>query len=82
MEFLVFLGIVAGLVVDYLIANEFRKIAVDKGYSHMKYFWIAFLLGVAGYILIAAMPDRNAQRLNNSANITNPANSSDELPDL
>ncbi len=38
-----------------------------------KYFWISFLLGFVGYLLIAAMPDRS---------VGQSVVSNDELPDL
>ena len=60
------------LWVDYLIAKEFYKAAQYKGYSEKKYLWICFWLGVVGYLLVVALPDRGA-----SINVV-----SDELPDL
>ena len=60
------------LWVMYLIANEFYKVAQDKGYSNKKYLWISFWLGIIGYLLVIALPDRRktAQSV------------ADELPDL
>lgn len=60
------------LWVLYLIAKEFYKVAQAKGYSQKKYLWLPFWLGVIGYLLVIALPDRG-----------NPLTSvSDELPDL
>lgn len=62
----------AALWVAYFMAKEFYRVAKDKGYPQKKYFWVCFLLGIVGYLLVIALPDR--------------ANSnkafSDELPDL
>lgn len=65
------------LVIDYIIANKFEKIANMKG--HSGYFWWCFLLGFVGYIMVAALPATAVQ--------TAPAapaapELSDELPKL
>ena len=75
MAFLVFLYLLiaaAFIVLDYFIAKWFFEAAEEKGYHNKKYFWICFLLGAAGWILVCALPDR---RLSSQA-------SPDELPDL
>ena len=46
------------LAVDYLIAKSFSEIARDKGYANRKYFHFCFWLGIAGWIMVAALPDR------------------------
>lgn len=46
------------LVIDILISLEFHKVAIEKGYSRMKYFWMCFFLGIVGYLLVIALPDR------------------------
>ena len=72
---------IAVIVIDWFIAKEFQTVAIDKGYTENKYFWIAFLLGMVGYILIAAMPDKHTRPINTYANNTlSPV--SDGLPDL
>ena len=60
------------LWIDYLIAKEFYVAAQAKGYFEKKYFWLCFLLGVIGYLLVIALPDRG----------NTPKAISDELPDL
>lgn len=57
--FLIILACIAILIIDYLIAKEFYAIATDKGYVATKYLWIPFLLGIVGYLLVVALPDRN-----------------------
>ena len=56
----------------WLVAKEFYVAAKAKGYYEKKYLWICFLLGVIGYLLVVALPDRG--------NTTKAI--SDELPDL
>lgn len=56
----------------WLVAKEFYAAAKAKGYSEKKYLWICFLLGVIGYLLVVALPDRGNA----------PKAISDELPDL
>ena len=63
---------VIGIWVLYLIADEFYKAAEAKGYPEKKYLWICFFLGVVGYLLVVALPDRGNA----------PKAISDELPDL
>lgn len=85
MPLLIILIVAVVLAIDWLIAREFYQIACDKGYTEQKYLWIAFLLGMIGYILIAAMPNKNKtdnlQVSGNAAN-NNTAPSPDELPEL
>lgn len=64
--FLVFpciLGLAVYFVVTYFLAIEFYKAAAMKGHSEKKYFWIAFLVPLAGYLLIVALPDRGGTGL-------------------
>lgn len=45
------------LYVQYIIARKFEQIALDKGYGKDSHaFVICFLLGITGYIYVAAMP--------------------------
>ena len=73
------MSIVIGIVVlviaiwiDWLIAQEFYNAAILKGYPDTKYMWICFFLGVVGYLLVIALPDRE-----NTGNVL-----TNELPDL
>lgn len=57
---------------DWCIANHFFEVAQMKGFRERKYLWICFLLGMVGYLLVIALPDRgNTQQA-----------ISDELPEL
>ena len=49
---------IAFLAADFFVAREFYKVAAMKGWAEKKYFWLAFLTTFAGYILVAALPDR------------------------
>lgn len=46
------------IVLAYYMAKWFYEVAEEKGYHDKKYFWICFWLGIAGYLLVVAMPDR------------------------
>ena len=47
-----------GMIVFHIIVSvKFGQIAKDKGYKG--YFWYVFFLGIAGILLIMALPDRN-----------------------
>ena len=51
--------VAAALVfLDFLIAKYFRNIACDKGYPGKAYFHFCFWLGLPGWIMVAALPDR------------------------
>lgn len=60
------------LWVLYLIAKEFYNVAQAKGYSEKKYLWLPFWLGIIGYLLVIALPDRGGA----------PKPVIDELPEL
>lgn len=46
------------LLINGIVAKEFEKIAGEKGYSG--YFRWCFLLGIAGWIMVAALPNSKA----------------------
>lgn len=56
-------GIVLG--VQALIAVFFAKCAKEKGYNWWTYFFACFFLGMIGYVIVAALPDK---MLNDSLN--------------
>ena len=56
----------------FFLASEFSEVAATKGYTNKKYYWICFWLGLPGWLLVIALPNRE----NNVPVI------SDELPDL
>lgn len=72
MGILYFLAFAFAIALDYFISKWFYEIAEEKGFDDRKYFWICFLLGVVGYLLVAAMPDRG----------NNPQNTFGNLPKL
>lgn len=67
MGMLLVLVIFLVIYLDVFIAQQFDEIAVMKGHLDKKYFWIAFFLGIVGYILIAALPDRNSAPYENKS---------------
>lgn len=54
---LVAFGVVA-LIINYQLAKQFYLVACNKGYFDKKYKWIPFFCGIAGYLLVIALPDR------------------------
>lgn len=68
--YLIILGV--AIWVDWILAKQFFEVAQQKGHSENKYFWFCFWLGVIGYLLVIALPDRGNTR----------QAASDELPDL
>lgn len=68
-------GVIVGLIVNGIAAIEFESIAAMKGYKG--YFWWCFLLGIIGWLMVIALPDRgktNYSKLMESRDA--------ELPDL
>ena len=64
--------IVALLYLQYVIAKEFYSAAVTKGYSNRKYLWYCFFLGMIGYLMVIALPNK----------IVTTNQSADELPEI
>ncbi len=50
--------IIIFVVVQLITADEFNKIAAEKGYQGSKYFWYCLLFGIAGWMMVSALPDR------------------------
>ena len=80
------IGLALYLWLCYFIAEQFYEAAKAKGYSDKKYFWITFWLGLIGYCLIIALPDRGAPAAVPVAGTEQPVISNallyDELPEL
>ncbi|MBR4459301.1 MAG: hypothetical protein IKS31_10125 [Clostridia bacterium] len=49
------------IIVWYYAARSMADIARDKGYTEKKWFHFCFWLGLAGFLMVVAMPDRNGQ---------------------
>ena len=71
----IFAIVVLFFVLDWFVAKRFDEIAQMKGQPPEAYFWWCFWLGVIGWAMVIALPDRAG---------TSPksADSSDELPEL
>lgn len=54
------IGLIVVLVVNYVIADNFMTIAQDKGHNERKYFHFCFWLGIVGYLMVVALPDRRS----------------------
>ncbi len=65
--FLIIVGMVFGFIgfvlLMLVIAFQFQKIAAEKGYSSQKWFWLCFLLGLPGWLMVVALPDMKLQKL-------------------
>lgn len=62
MVFLYLLLIAIIVWVLWYISKCFFEAANAKGYYSKKYFWLCFLLGFVGYLLVIALPDRGATK--------------------
>lgn len=66
------------LLIDAVISYKFEEIAEMKG--HSGYLWWCFLLGIAGWAMVIALPDRTQKyRRSGRREIES---SMSELPDL
>ena len=81
--------IVVGLIINFFIAREFYKVAVEKGHDEDKYLWISFFLGIVGYLLVIALPDRKKEyptggntTQSNAESSSNTSSKYDDLPEL
>lgn len=89
MEGWVFILVIA-VVIDFLVANEFYQVAKKKGHKEIKYFWLSFFLGIIGYLLVIALPDRGMQYFQGNISgqgivkpqIQNPSNAGSAYNDL
>lgn len=77
MAILFFIVAIAVLAVYILAAVEFNSIANAKGFEGSKYGWWCILFPIAGYLMVVALPNRNAQPA-----AQKPAYDSDALPEL
>lgn len=55
---IVLLVLVLAIVIWYKIAKNMARIAADKGYTERKWFHYCFWLGLVGFLMICAMPDK------------------------
>ncbi len=53
------IGVIIGLIIVYIAARSFGKIAEMKGHDGKTYFWWVFWLGIFGMMMVIALPDRN-----------------------
>ena len=62
------------LVLDCYIAQQFESVAKDKGYTGRKYYYLCFFLGIIGYLLVIALPDRANQKTIVNKSVANTTN--------
>ena len=62
------------LMIDWFAAKQFHEIAKMKGHPEKKYFWWCFWIGMIGWPMVIALPDRG--------NTHQKSTGSDELPEL
>jgi hypothetical protein len=57
--FLLYITIwVVAIIIQYFISKQFESVAADKGYQGSRFFHLSFWLGLPGWLLVAALPDR------------------------
>ena len=48
----------ASIIINFITAFGFAHIAGEKGYSKVAYWFWCFLGGIAGWLMVVALPDR------------------------
>lgn len=48
------------LIIWFKAAKNMARIAADKGYTERRWFHYCFWLGLFGYLMVCAMPDKNS----------------------
>lgn len=51
--------LIIALVIWFKICKNMSRIAADKGYTERRWFHYCFWLGMVGFLMIIAMPDKN-----------------------
>lgn len=69
------LTLVVVLVISWLVAGRFDEIAQMKGQPPKKYFWWCFWLGMIGWAMVIALPDRGGA-------VQTGVYTNDDLPEL
>lgn len=69
--YLIFVAVV--LFVQYFIAKQFESVAADKGYTGDRFFHLSFWLGLPGWLLVIALPDRGNDKSRFSQTTPDPA---------
>ena len=54
--------IVLFIVIWVKAARNMARIAADKGYTERKWFHYCFWLGLVGYLMVCAMPDKTGRQ--------------------
>ncbi len=55
---LMLLAIIIALIIWFKAAKNMARIAADKGYTERKWFHYCFWLGLFGFLMVCAMPDK------------------------
>lgn len=51
--------VILAIVIWFKICRNMKRIAADKGYPERRWFHYCFWLGMVGFLMIIAMPDKN-----------------------
>ena len=67
MEKLIIFGAIAvfacHLCFCYHLAKQFKEVAAKSGYTRSRYFWLCFLLCLAGYVFVSETSDKIEKQL-------------------
>ncbi len=64
-----FFGAVFLILLSLVIAYHFHQIALAKGHYEKRWFWLCFLLGLPGWLMVAALPDLKLREVLPTSNI-------------
>ena len=78
---MVWVILIVEIIVCIVAAVKFGDIAEEKGFERSSFVWFSILLPPAGWIMVAALPDRKATKIMEQASV--PASTAvEQLPDL
>ena len=61
--YFLYLLIVAGLVINLVVAYKMQSVVEKKGYKELRVVMMCFVLGPVGYLYVIALPDLEQRRL-------------------
>ena len=65
------ISILVFVIINAIISKCFQEIAWEKGFYQKRYFWMPFLFGFIGWIMIWMLPDRGVKHMQSTSEPNN-----------
>jgi hypothetical protein len=79
-EWVIICVLIIAIIINLVVACEMKRIAESKGHSGRKYFNYSFWLGIAGWTIVAALPDLTLRQFGTSGAIAPKRTKSNAAP--